>query len=46
MDEILVTRDAALKGVRIVNTGTGDLSIIKFFGPDINGDAPVLKRFQ
>lgn len=41
-DEILVTHDAAVKGVEIVNEGTDDLTIIKFFGPDINFDAPKL----
>ncbi|MDR1977968.1 MAG: hypothetical protein LBQ42_04470 [Synergistaceae bacterium] len=45
-DEILVTRDAAVDGVTITNTGTEDLTIIKFFGPDINDDAPVLKRYS
>jgi hypothetical protein len=44
-DEILVTRDAAARGVKIVNTGTEDLAIIKFFGPDINDDAPTLKKY-
>jgi hypothetical protein len=44
-DEILVTHDAAVKGIEVVNRGTGDLVVIKFFGPDINDDAPTLKRY-
>ena len=39
-DEILLTHDAATQPHRIVNTGDADLLIIKFFGPDINPDAP------
>ena len=45
-DEVLVTHDAALRGVNVVNTGTEDLSIIKFFGPDIHDDAPTLKKYS
>lgn len=45
-DEILVTREAAARGVTITNTGTEDLTIIKFFGPDINIDAPTLKKYS
>lgn len=45
-DEILVTHEAAAKGVSIKNTGTEDLTIIKFFGPDINTDAPTLKKYS
>jgi hypothetical protein len=45
-DEILVTHQAALQGVKVVNTGAEDLSIIKFFGPDINDDAPKLGKYS
>ena len=45
-DEIMVTAGRAKNGVRIVNTGERDLMIIKFFGPDINDDAPTLKRYS
>ncbi|MDR0653405.1 MAG: hypothetical protein LBG12_08895, partial [Synergistaceae bacterium] len=45
LDEIMVTASRARAGVDVVNTGTEDLFIIKFFGPDINDDAPALKRF-
>jgi hypothetical protein len=41
----MVTAARARSGVDVVNTGTEDLFIIKFFGPDINDDAPALKRF-
>ena len=43
-DEVLVTHNAAVKGVKVVNTGMNDLTIIKFFGPDMNR-APTLKRY-
>ncbi len=44
-DEILVSHKAAVQGFKVVNTGTEPLVIIKFFGPDINGDAPTLKKY-
>lgn len=44
LDEVIVTCEAAKRGFNIVNTGTEDLVIIKFFGPDIN-DAPKLKKY-
>jgi mannose-6-phosphate isomerase class I len=44
-DEIIVTHDAAVKGIEVANTGAADLSIIKFFGPDINDDAPFLRKY-
>lgn len=39
-DELLVVHDRAVEPLEIVNTGTDDLVLIKFFGPDINPDAP------
>ena len=39
-DEILLTHDAATRPHLIANTGDQDLLVIKFFGPDINPDAP------
>jgi hypothetical protein len=45
-DEIMVTADRAMKGVDVTNTGSEDLMIIKFFGPDINDDAPALRRYS
>jgi hypothetical protein len=43
MDELLVVHDAATRGVPVVNTGTGDLVVFTFFGPDINLDAPAIE---
>jgi len=37
-DELLICHDAATAGVLIENTGTADLEILKFFGPDINSE--------
>lgn len=34
-DELLIVHDRAAAGVDIVNTGSDDLTIIKFFGPDM-----------
>ena len=42
----MVTSARAKSGVEVTNTGTEDLMIIKFFGPDINDDAPVLRRYS
>jgi hypothetical protein len=39
-DELLFVHDAAVQPHEIVNTGANELLIIKFFGPDINSDAP------
>jgi|UPI000688B534 hypothetical protein len=43
MDELLVVHDAATRGVPVVNTGTADLVVFTFFGPDINVDAPAIE---
>ena len=45
-DEIMVTSARAKAGVEVVNKGAEDLMIIKFFGPDINDDAPALRRYS
>lgn len=39
-DELLLVHSAATTPHEIVNTGTDDLLLIKFFGPDINPDVP------
>lgn len=44
MDELLVTHDRAVRGVEIRNTGTEDLVVISFFGPDVNPDVPMIVR--
>jgi hypothetical protein len=43
-DELLVTSDRAVGGVEVRNTGNEDLLAIKFFGPDVNADVPVIQR--
>ena len=43
-DELLVTHDRAVRGVEVRNTGREDLLVIKFFGPDINTDVPMIER--
>ena len=43
-DELLVTHDRAVRGVEVRNTGREDLFVIKFFGPDINTDVPMIER--
>ncbi|MDR1917110.1 MAG: hypothetical protein LBQ58_11110 [Synergistaceae bacterium] len=44
-DEVMVTCDRARSGVQVVNTGDQDLILFKFFGPDINDDAPMMKKY-
>src|SRR5215813_5570178 len=44
LDEVLVTHERAVRGVEVRNTGRDDLLAIKFFGPDVNPDVPVIKR--
>ncbi len=39
-DELLLVHEAATRPHEIVNTGQDELLVIKFFGPDINPDAP------
>ena len=43
-DELLVTHDRAVAGVEVRNTGSTDLLAIKFFGPDVNPDVPMIAR--
>ena len=45
-DELLVTHDKALQGFTIKNTGSCDLVLFKFFGPDINLDVPMLPKYR
>ena len=45
-DELLVSHDRAIKPITVKNEGTGELLIIKFFGPDINMDAPMIKKYK
>ena len=41
-DELLVVHDRAVQPLEYVNTGDETLVVIKFFGPDLHPDAPVL----
>jgi hypothetical protein len=43
-DELLVTHDRAVRGVEVTCAGPDDLVAIKFFGPDVNLDAPTIAR--
>ena len=43
-DELLITHDRAVGGVEVRNTGSVDLIAIKFFGPDVNPDVPMIQR--
>ncbi len=45
-DELLVTHQRAVKPIKIKNTGQQDLVLFKFFGPDINKDVPVIKKYK
>jgi hypothetical protein len=45
-DELLITYDAAVKEIEITNTGSEELIIYKFFGPDINDDVPFLPGYK
>jgi hypothetical protein len=46
-DELLITHDAATSGVLYENTGTADLELFKFFGPDVNNDViPYLETYR
>lgn len=45
LDEFLVTHDRALRPIDIVNTSSEDMVIIKFFGPDVNPDVPMIARY-
>lgn len=45
-DEFLVSFDRAIKKLTVENTGTEELQIIKFFGPDINTNIPMIKQYK
>jgi hypothetical protein len=44
LDELFITHDRAVRGVEVRNTGREDLLAIKFFGPDVNPDVPMIER--
>jgi hypothetical protein len=43
-DELLVAHDAAVHPHTVESSGKVDLVILKFFGPDLNPDAPTIAR--
>lgn len=43
-EELLVTHRAALRPLRVRNTGDQDLVLFKFFGPDINPNVPMISQ--
>jgi hypothetical protein len=43
-DEVLVVHDRAVQPIEYINTGSTDVLLIKFFGPDINPDSPTIAR--
>ncbi|MBC7333504.1 MAG: hypothetical protein H5T85_03440 [Actinobacteria bacterium] len=45
-DELLVSYERAIKPIKIENTGKEELQIIKFFGPDINPDVPMIRGIE
>ncbi|MEX2182979.1 MAG: hypothetical protein WEC14_00885 [Chloroflexota bacterium] len=42
LDELLVTHDQAVKATLIENTGTEEMVIVTFYGPDVNPDVPMI----
>jgi len=44
-DELLVSHARATTPIIVENTGRDNLLIIKFFGPDINLDVPMIPRY-
>ncbi len=43
VDEVLVTHDRAVPASRFATRGREDLLAIKFFGPDVNPDVPMIR---
>lgn len=41
-DELLVVHERAVRPIEYVNEGDTELVVLKFFGPDINPDAPLV----
>ena len=46
MDELLICHAKAVADVVVENTGNEDLVVMKFFGPDVNKDVPMLKPYS
>jgi hypothetical protein len=45
LDELLVSHHRAIEPLLVENTGTADLIIFKFYGPDINPDVPYIPPY-
>lgn len=45
-DELLICFDAAVNSLTVENSGNEDLVIFKFFGPEVNPDVPMLKKYK
>jgi len=41
-DELLVVHDRAVQPIEYANTGSEPMVVIKFFGPDVNPDSPLM----
>jgi hypothetical protein len=46
LDELLVSHSKATTPIWVENTGTQDLIIIKFFGPDVNLNVPMIPQIK
>jgi hypothetical protein len=45
-EELLVSYARATTPIKVENTGREDLMVIKFFGPDVNQDVPMIPRYS
>ena len=45
-DEYFVTYDTARNGVIFDNTGTEPLVTLRYFGPEVNPDAPTMGAYR
>lgn len=45
-DELLVVHDRAVSPITVKNSGSTTLKFFKFFGPDINDDVPMLRKYR
>ena len=45
-DEVFITHEAAIRGVEIENTGAEDLVGLRYFGPDVHVNLPVMGAYK
>jgi len=45
-DEVFITHEAAISGVEIENTGAEDLVGLRYFGPDVHTNLPVMGAYK